>query len=62
VTRVSRATKMRNRDMLVIQAGATECRFTGGFDAWDPLLRRVLTQRFHRTIVEEGQDNWSVSG
>jgi hypothetical protein len=48
--------------MLVIEAGATQCRFTGGFDAWDPLLRRVLTQRFHRTIVEEGQDHWSVSG
>ncbi len=62
VTRVSRAKKMRNKDMLVIEAGANECRFTGGFDAWDPLLRRLLTERFHRTIVDEGQDKWSVSG
>jgi len=60
ITRVARAKKLRNNDILVIGVGATEHPFMGGFDTWDPLLRRLLTQRHGRTIVEDGPDAWTA--
>lgn len=49
------------RDILVIETAAGETRFANGFKEWTPLLRRALTERHGRTVVDEGPDGWKVS-
>jgi hypothetical protein len=61
ITRVSHVKKLTVRDILVIETAAGETRFANGFQAWNPLLRRVLTERHGRTVVDEGPDAWTVS-
>lgn len=62
ITRVSHVTKLTVRDILVIETAAGETRFATGFKEWSPLLRRALTERHGRTVVDEGADAWSVAG
>ncbi len=61
ITRVSHVTKLTVRDILVLETRSGETRFANGFKAWNPLLRRVLTERHGRTVVDEGPDAWSVA-
>jgi hypothetical protein len=61
ITRVSHVTKMTVRDILVIEAGDEEHRFGEGFKTWSPVLRRALTERHGRTIMDDGPDNWRVT-
>lgn len=61
ITRVSHVTKLTVRDILVIETRAGETRFASGFKEWSPLLRRALTERHGRTVVDEGADAWSVT-
>lgn len=60
VTRVAHVTKLTVRDILVIETAAGETRFANGFKDWSPLLRRVLTERHGRTVVDDGEDGWQV--
>jgi len=61
ITRVSHVTKLTVRDILVIETAAGETRFSTGFKEWNPLLRRALTERHGRTVVDDGPDGWTVS-
>ena len=61
ITRVSHVKKLTVRDILVIETVAGETRFANGFEAWNPLLRRALTERHGRTVVDEGPDAWKVT-
>jgi len=61
ITRVSHEKKLTVRDILVIQTAAGETRFANGYNAWNPLLRRALTERHGRTVVDEGPDAWRVT-
>jgi hypothetical protein len=61
ITRVSHVTKLTVRDILVIETAAGETRFANGFKAWNPLLRRALTERHGRTVIDEGPDAWKVT-
>lgn len=60
VTRVERATKGRNKDLIIVEAGGEQHRFNEGYSAWDPLLRRLLQERHGRTVVVESDDAWHV--
>ena len=62
ITRVSHVTKLTVRDIVVIETTAGETRFANGFKAWSPLLRRAITERHGRTVVDEGPDAWTVTG
>ena len=62
ITRVSHKPKLTVRDIIVIEADGQEYRFAQGFKSWSPLLRRVLTERHGRTIVDDGGSAWRVSG
>jgi hypothetical protein len=62
ITRVSHVKKLTVRDILVIETRAGETRFANGFQAWSPLLRRALTERHGRTVVDDGADAWTVTG
>lgn len=62
VTRVSHVTKLTVRDIIVIETGAGENRFANGFKALSPLLRRALTERHGRSVVDDGPDAWRVAG
>ena len=61
ITRVSHVKKLTVRDILVIETAAGETRFANGFEAWNPLLRRALTERHGRTVVDDGPDAWKVT-
>src|SRR5688500_8729713 len=61
VKRVALVKKLTVRDILVIETPAGETRFANGYKAWSPLLRRALTERHGRTVVDEGPDAWSVT-
>lgn len=60
ITRVERATKHRNQDLIVVSAGAEQHRFNEGYSKWEPLLRRLVTERHGRTISPDGDDAWNV--
>ena len=60
VTRVQRATKHRNKDLMIVEAGQEQHRFNEGYSTWAPLLRRLLEQRHDRTVVPDGEDAWRV--
>jgi hypothetical protein len=62
ITRVSHVKKLTVRDILVIETASGETRFANGFQSWNPLLRRALTERHRRTVVDEGPDSWKVTG
>ena len=62
ITRVSHVKKLTVRDILVIETAEGETRFANGFQAWDPLLRRALTERHGRTIEEESSEALKVTG
>jgi hypothetical protein len=62
ITRVSHVKKLTVRDILVIESGGDEIRFANGFQAWNPLLRRALTERHGRTIEDDGPEAWKVTG
>ena len=60
--RVALVKKLTVRDILVLETAAGETRFASGFKAWNPLLRRVLSERHGRAIADEGPDAWTVAG
>jgi hypothetical protein len=60
ITRVSHVTKLTVRDILVVETAAGESRFASGFKSLNPLLRRTLTERHGRSVVDEGADAWRV--
>jgi len=62
ITRVSHVTKLTVRDILVIEAGGEEYRFSEGYATLSPLLRRALTERHGRAVVDDGPDAWRVTG
>jgi hypothetical protein len=62
VTRVAHAPKLTVRDILVIETAGGEYRFAQGFKTWNPLLRRALTERHGRTVVDDGPSAWRVTG
>jgi hypothetical protein len=62
ITGVSHVTKLTVRDILVVETPAGESRFASGFKTLNPLLRRVLTERHGRTVVDDGADAWRVAG
>jgi hypothetical protein len=62
ITRASHVTKLTVRDILVIEAGGGEHRFSEGYHTLGPLLRRALTERHDRTVVDDGPDAWRVTG
>jgi hypothetical protein len=61
VTRVSHVTKMTVRDILVIEAAGGDHQFAQGFKRLGPVLRRALTERHGRTVVDDGPAAWRVS-
>jgi hypothetical protein len=60
ITRVSHVTKLTVRDILVVETAAGESRFNTGFKTLSPLLRRALTDRHGRSVVDDGEDAWRV--
>lgn len=60
ITRVARAKKLLNKDLLVFEAGGVERRFNEAFPKWADLLRRLLVERHGKTVTEEGSDAWRV--
>jgi hypothetical protein len=60
ITRVTRATKFKNKELIVLSTPDGEHRFNEGYSAWAPLLRRALVERHGRTVVEEGDDAWRI--
>jgi len=62
ITRVSHETKLTVRDILVIEGGGQQYRFANGLKAWNPLLRRALTERHGKAVADEGDDGWRVTG
>ena len=60
ITRVSHVKKLTVRDILVIEAGGSEYRFSEGYAAIGPVLRRVLTERHGRTVEDDGAEAWRV--
>ena len=61
IVRVSQAKKLLNKDIIVLETDSGEHRLNDGFTKLDSLLRRLLTERFGRTITEEGPGAWSVA-
>jgi hypothetical protein len=61
ITRVARAKKLLNKDLLVFEAGGIERRFNEAFSKWAPLLRRLLNERHGKTITDDGPDAWRAS-
>lgn len=61
ITRVSHAKKLGSKNILVFEAGGKERRFNDGYSKWEPLLRRLLTERYGRSITQDGEDSWRVS-
>ena len=62
ITRVSHVTKLTVRDILVVETPAGESRFASGFKTLNPLLRRAVTERHGRSVVDDGADAWRVDG
>ncbi|MEA2477369.1 MAG: hypothetical protein QOC87_1568 [Actinomycetota bacterium] len=62
IAHVSHVTKMTVRDILVIEGPNGTIQFAQGYKTWEPLLRRALTERHDRTIVEDGSGSWKVTG
>jgi hypothetical protein len=62
VVRVSQVKRLLNKDIIVLETSSGEYRLNDGFKKLDSLLRRLLTERFGRTITEEGPGVWSVAG
>jgi hypothetical protein len=62
ITRVSHVTKLTVRDILVVETAAGESRFANGFKTMSPLLRRTITERHGRRVVDDGEDAWRVEG
>jgi hypothetical protein len=60
ITRVAHVTKLTVRDILVVETVAGESRFNTGFKTLNPLLRRALTERHGRSVVDDGEDAWRV--
>jgi hypothetical protein len=60
ITRVAHVTKLTVRDILVVESAAGESGFANGFKTLDPLLRRALTERHGRNVVDDGPDAWRV--
>ena len=55
VTRVGHEKKLTVRDILLIEANGQEHRFAQGFKQLAPVLRRVLTERHGKNVVEDGE-------
>ena len=47
-------------DILVVETAAGESRFANGLKTVSPLLRRALTGRHGRRVVDDGADAWLV--
>jgi hypothetical protein len=62
ITRVSHVTKLTVRDILIIEAEGEEHRFSEGYGLLSPLLRRALTERHGRVVIDDGPDTWRVTG
>ena len=62
ITGVAHATKTTVRDILVIEAGGREYRFSEGYAALGPLLLKALTEHHGRVVVDDGQEAWRVTG
>ena len=62
ITRVSHVKKLTVRDILVIETAAGQTQFANGWQAWNPLLKRALTERHGRKIEDEGPEAWKVTG
>jgi hypothetical protein len=60
ITRVAHVTKLTVRDILVVETAAGESRFNSGFKTLNPLLRRAITERHGRSVVDDGEDAWRV--
>ena len=60
ITRVSHVKKLTVRDILVIETGGDEVKFSEGYAALAPVLRRALTERHGRTIQDDGAGAWRV--
>ncbi|MEA2477367.1 MAG: hypothetical protein QOC87_1566 [Actinomycetota bacterium] len=61
VLRVSQTKRLLNKDIIVLETKSGEYRLNDGFKKLDSLLRRLLTERFGRTITEEAPGVWSVA-
>ena len=63
ITRVSHVTKLTVRDILVVETAAGESRFANGFKTLNPMLRRALSERHGRSVVDDDADAdaWRVS-
>jgi hypothetical protein len=62
ITRVSHVKKLTVRDILVIESGGDEHRFSEGYATIAPVLRRAITERHGQTIQDEGPEAWRVAG
>jgi hypothetical protein len=61
ITRVSHVKKLTVRDILVIEAGGDEHRFSEGYATIASVLRRALTERHGRVIQDDGAEAWHVT-
>ena len=61
VTKVWHLKKLTVRDIIVVESSSGEARFSTGYGAWTPLLRRVLQERHGRTVVDDGTEGFTVT-